>query len=251
MDLEYARKLLDRIPPTAQVVDVGGGASPFPRADVVLDARAFAERPVHREMPLSYPRRFSKESWHQLDLCERRPWPFPDKQFDYAVCSHLLEDVRDPIWICAELCRIAKSGYVEVPSRVLEQSRGVESPHYAGYCHHRWLVQRSGNGLEFRFKPHMLHSVPGAIVTRLSRNRMINPRHAIITLEWVDHFNFIEVLEFDEDRMIAELCSFAAEARRHPDLTVRSTRPKRSLYTRFRNRLLRVPVLFNRHAQSV
>ena len=47
-------------------------------------------------------------------------WPFPDKTFDFVVCSHLLEDVRDPITVCRELCRVGKAGYIETPSRIRE-----------------------------------------------------------------------------------------------------------------------------------
>lgn len=220
-------------------MDVGGGAAPFPRADCVLDALAFddagsgSDGNTHQTLGITP--RYNRERWIQLDMCDRAPWPFTDKAFDFAVCSHLLEDVRDPIWICSELCRIAKAGYIEVPSRVLEQSRGVEHPHYAGYGHHRWLISVEGNSLLFRHKPHVLHSVTDAIVANLSPGRRINPAHASISLEWSGHFQAQEVLEFNEHNTIAELCAFAGHARLLPDLTVGQpmplmTRIKRHVY---------------------
>jgi hypothetical protein len=136
------------------------------------------------------------------------------------VCSHLLEDVRDPIWVCSELSRVAKAGYIEVPSRVEEQSRGVEHPRYAGYLHHRWLVSRVGETLEFRHKPHALHAVNDAIVADLSPGTRINPKHAILALEWRGAIAASEVLEFNEEAIIDELCVFAAKARRLSELTV-------------------------------
>ena len=60
------------------------------------------------------------------------------------ICSHTLEDLRDPLWVCAELVRVAKAGYVEVPSRAAEQSRGWEHPRIAGLSHHRWLIEIDG-----------------------------------------------------------------------------------------------------------
>src|SRR5262249_54127295 len=54
-----------------------------------------------------------------LDVCGTR-WPFPDKYFDYSVCSHLLEDVRDPVAVLRELSRVARAGYIEAPSRARE-----------------------------------------------------------------------------------------------------------------------------------
>jgi hypothetical protein len=239
MDLENARRLLAEIPANATVVDVGGGAAPFPRADYVIDAlpmtAAEAGSNGNSHQVLGMTPRYNAERWIQLDLCEHRPWPFKDKFFDYAICSHLLEDVRDPIWICSELRRVAKAGYIEVPSRIEEQSKGVEHPCYAGYHHHRWLITRDGNGLQFRHKPHMLHTVNDAIVTRLSPGWRINPRHASIALSWNESFEASEILEFNEKTVIDELCDFAREARRLADLTVKVSMP---LTTRIKRHVL-------------
>ena len=92
----------------------------------------------------------------QRDICDREPWPFADGQFDFAVCSHTLEDVRDPVWVCAELQRVARAGYVEVPSRLEEQSYGFQGP-WVGWGHHHWLVDVRPGEIEFVFKHHVLH----------------------------------------------------------------------------------------------
>ena len=229
MDLGNARRLLSELPDRAVVLDVGGGAAPFPRADYVIDALPFesagagSHGNAHHAMCMTP--RYERERWIRIDLCERRPWPFGDKFFDYAICSHLLEDVRDPIWICSELRRVAKAGYIEVPSRIEEQSRGVEHPGYAGYHHHRWLITLENDALEFRHKPHVLHSLNDAIVTNLAPGWRINPRHASIALFWNESFRASEVLEFNEQAVIDELCCFARKAKRLPDLSVRVPMP--------------------------
>ncbi len=226
MDIENARRLLETIPVEAKVVDVGGGAAPFPRADYVIDAMPYeklgagSDGNIHEKLGIEP--RYSEDRWIQTDLCDRRPWPIADKAFDFAICSHLLEDIRDPIWVCSELRRISKAGYIESPSRVVEQSKGVENPRHAGYYHHRWLIKRNQKGLEFRHKPHVLHSVKDAIVTHLSPG----PAHQSAARHrnaWIGPTDFeaVEVLEFDEGKVISELCEFAAEARRLPDLTVK------------------------------
>jgi SAM-dependent methyltransferase len=208
------------------VADVGGGASPFSRADYVIDAVPFSSRGygsdgnIHQKLEQTAPR-YDESRWIQVDLCDHRPWPFPDKFFDFVNCSHLLEDVRDPIWICSEICRVGKAGYIETPSRIKDQSLGVENPRHAGYYHHRWLVSKNDQGgLDFRFKPHQLHGLNDAIVTRLPYWRKINPAHAIVWLEWQGSFSYREVLEFDEDKVVQELCDYAREARKITDLTV-------------------------------
>src|SRR5579862_8907000 len=236
MDFENAKRLLRTIPADAKVVDVGGGAAPFPRANYVIDAMPFekagtgSDGNIHQKLGIEP--RYSEERWIQTDLCDRRPWPIADRSFDFAICSHLLEDIRDPIWVCSELCRIAKAGYIEVPSRVVEQSKGVENPRHAGYYHHRWLVTRQQDRLEFRHKPHVLHSVKDAIVTCVGPGRRINPDHAIVTLDWSGHFEALEILEFDEQAVIRELCDFASKSQQLPNLTVKVPMPALQLVKR-------------------
>jgi len=225
MELQNARKILSTLPPEAVVLDVGGGASPFPRANYVIDAMPFSkigsgsDGNIHQK--LNEPIRYNADRWVQWDICDRQRWPFEDKQFDFAICSHVLEDIRDPIWVCSEIQRVSKAGYIEVPSRVVEQSKGVENPRHAGYYHHRWLITAGANRLEFRHKPAMLHSLNRAIVAKLWAGRRINPAHAIVPFFWDEPFEVVEVMEFDERRVMEELKQFARSARQLPALTER------------------------------
>jgi hypothetical protein len=141
------------------------------------------------------------------------------------------------VWVCSELGRIARAGYVETPSRLAEQSLGVEHPLYAGYHHHRWLVSLEDGFLVFRHKPHSLHVVRDAIVARLGPSRRLNPAHEQVSLRWTGELRCREELCFDEEEIRRELCAFAAKARGIPDLTVPSGRPltwvlKRRLFLR-------------------
>src|SRR5262245_2698480 len=149
MDRPSGERIFRELPGDAVVIDVGGGASPFARADYVIDALPYEERSKLGTHELGIEPRYSRERWVQFDMCARDAWPFEEKFFDFATCSHLLEDIRDPIWVCAELSRIAKAGYIELPSRITEQSLGVEHPSYTGYYHHRWLVSENDGELEF------------------------------------------------------------------------------------------------------
>lgn len=141
----------------AVVLDVGGWAKPFARADWVADLLPYATRGLYGEPVDPATERFSEATWVQLDLCDRDPWPFADGQFDFAVCSHTLEDLRDPVGVCRELNRVAKAGYVEVPSRAEEQTLGVHGS-WVGWSHHHWLcdVDPDAPSIEFLFKPHLL-----------------------------------------------------------------------------------------------
>lgn len=217
MDIDRAKRLLNEIAEESCVLDVGGGASPFPRADYVIDALPISEQGQgshdNAHKALGVRPRYSAQTWVQADLCGPARWPFPDKKFDFAVCSHVLEDVRDPIFVCSELIRVAKAGYVEVPSRIVEQSLGIEHPSYTGYYHHRWLISATETGLQFRHKPHSLHSRPDTIVARLKPGVRIRPSLTIVTLDWVDSFTFDEIFEFSEEQFHRELSEFAQSAR--------------------------------------
>jgi len=101
--------------------------------------------------------RFTSDTWIQRDICEKTPYPSQDKSIDLVICSHTLEDVRDPLWVCSEMIRIAKAGYVEVPSRRCESCRGLETG-ITGLSHHRWLIEVEGNGLRFLPKFHKINT---------------------------------------------------------------------------------------------
>ena len=67
--------------------------------------------------------------------------------------SHLLEDIRDPLFVCEQLIRVAKKGYIEVPSFYREVSKAKHSDTSSGYDHHRWIVEYTENfGLTFKAK---------------------------------------------------------------------------------------------------
>src|SRR5918999_1567202 len=85
------------------VLDVGGWAKPFPRADWVIDLMPYETRGLYDYEPDPARERFRTETWVQRDICDREPWPFAEDQFDFAVCSQTLEDIRDPVWVCSEM----------------------------------------------------------------------------------------------------------------------------------------------------
>ena len=142
-----------------RVLDVGGARQLSRHATHVIDVlpyqiahaawgRDCVERPIQ------------SENWVVSDICDRKPFPFPDKFFDFAISSHVLEDIRDPIHVCSEVSRVTKAGYVETPSPLVELTRGVDpgGRSWVGYYHHRWLVDVEDGGLVFLFKPHFLCS---------------------------------------------------------------------------------------------
>ena len=141
---------IDRLPEEGLLLDVGGWASPLARADWVIDLEPYETRGLYGKPPTE---RFTAQTWVEHDICT--PWPFEDGQFDFAVCSHTLEDIRDPVFACKELQRVAKAGYLEVPSRVEEHMTGVNGP-WPGWAHHRWVCDIRDGAITFVHKSHAI-----------------------------------------------------------------------------------------------
>jgi hypothetical protein len=181
-----AQRILELLAGDALVLDVGGAARPFPRADWVLDLLPYEARGQLGWQGDPDAERFGRDTWVQRDLCERAPWPFADRQFDFAICSHTLEDVRDPVWVCAELQRVAAAGYVEVPALREELTYGIQGP-WVGWGHHHWLVLVSDGGLEFVFKHHVINRadshLPAGATAGLDREELVQ------TLWWKGEFS--------------------------------------------------------------
>ena len=180
-------RLLERLGDSDLVLDVGGWAKPFARADWVLDLLPYDTRGLYGyEQGDRDEERFSADTWVVRDICAREPWPFADDQFDFAICSHTLEDVRDPVWVCQELQRVARAGYIEVPSRMQEQAPYIQGAH-AGWGHHHWLVDIGDGSIDFVFKHHVIHGdkrfqVPTKVATKLT------PEERVQTLWWEGGF---------------------------------------------------------------
>lgn len=179
--------MLTSLAEDALVLDVGGWARPFARADWVLDLLPYESRGLYGyEHGSRADERYSADTWVARDICAREPWPFENDQFEFAICSHTLEDVRDPVWVCQELQRVAAAGYIEVPSRLQEQAPYVQGRH-VGWGHHHWLVDIVDGGLEFVFKHHLIHGdrrfqVPPKVAAALTAEQRVQ------TLWWEGGF---------------------------------------------------------------
>jgi hypothetical protein len=154
------RTLLDDLPESALVLDVGGWAEPDPRADWVIDIGPYETRTWYAQLGRELDpvvERFDAQTWVQRDICDIEPWPFADDMFDFVICTQTLEDLRDPIRVSAEIARVGKAGYLETPSAATELTRGIESPLWCGWKHHRWLVEERAGEVVFLGKPHHVH----------------------------------------------------------------------------------------------
>lgn len=211
-------RLLAQLPGDALILDVGGWARLFARADWVIDLKPYETRGLYGyDQGSPAEERFTADTWVQRDICARAPWPFRDGQFDFAICSHTLEDVRDPVWVCAELQRVARAGYIETPSRLQEQSYGVQGP-WVGWGHHHWLVETTQDppSVEFVFKHHVLHGRRDLQVDRDAYARL-TPEQKVEVLWWRGAFDARErILDnaADADAWLGAVAATRGSARR-------------------------------------
>jgi len=238
------------IQPGHMVLDVGGGIKPLSRADYVLDFLSWEQRtgldPWLRDV---WPEpHFSKDTWVKWDICSRDPWPFKDKQFDFVLCKGTLEDLRDPVWVCREMIRVAKAGYLETPTRIIESMPGVERSRYCGYSHHHWLCEAVEGGIQFTFKHAQLHTysrfhvtvgpswgggkgdhhaleildgVSGLLTVMNRWFRRVNPKYETLGLHWTDSFVCRENVLVDKGDVEANFMAFKQRCEKIPDLWVR------------------------------
>jgi hypothetical protein len=207
------------------VLDVGGWVQPWARADWVLDVLPYATRGLYgydREAAAAT-ERFSAETWVERDACDREPWPFADGQFAFAVCGHTLEDLRDPVWVCAELQRVARAGYIEVPARLQEQTYGIHGP-WVGWAHHHWLCDVHEGGIDFVFKSRALEGREEFQVPRAAYDAL-TPEERVQELWWRGPFAARERVMVGADEIDPYLMSVVppAPARRRSLLRRRGT----------------------------
>lgn len=103
---------IKNIKPSFKVLEIGPGGSPYPRSDVFLE-KIFNDS-----------NEFKSQRGHQPELKTDKPvffytgekFPFKDKEFDYIICSHVLEHVENVDSFLSELVRVGKMGYLEYPT---------------------------------------------------------------------------------------------------------------------------------------
>tara|TARA_R100001082_G_scaffold86120_1_gene52700 strand:- start:4425 stop:5066 length:642 start_codon:yes stop_codon:yes gene_type:complete len=93
--------------PELNVVDLGcGAAGACPFADVLVDLYDHSSK-------------FEGKKFVVHDLNDT-PFPFGDNEFDFSFTSHILEHIKEPIPFLKEVVRISKSGYIEVPTALID-----------------------------------------------------------------------------------------------------------------------------------
>ena len=69
---------------------------------------------------VDYSSEFSKKNLKFIKIFPNQKLPFKDKEFDYVILSHVLEHVPNILEFIKEVERIAKAGYIELPTKLAD-----------------------------------------------------------------------------------------------------------------------------------
>lgn len=120
---------------TFKVIDVGASANSWSASiiDAIVDINpdSFSNPDIIR-----FKGDINKDDvWRDV-----KNWVNENGKFDFCICTHTLEDIRDPLFVCKQMNTIASSGYIAIPSKYKELYRFESGTSgYRGYIHHRWI----------------------------------------------------------------------------------------------------------------
>ena len=169
-----------------RVLEVGGGHNPHPRANVETDK--FTDSNYHRSADF-------KLLPQQQFVPAEGEIVFGDKEFDYVICCHVLEHAEDPHRFLQEQFRVAKRGYLEVPSLLGEVLAARES--------HRWILHEYKDVLyivdkqKIGFQPgtiNLMELVQDYLPKHSIGFKMLERTHAnimTVLIEWKDSFDYV------------------------------------------------------------
>jgi len=122
----HRRRIAVPVDADALVLDVGSGDKPHWRADVLLDRYLGAEHEGQRSGTAA-----ARTDRPVFDA-DAASMPFADGVFDWVVCSHVLEHVVDPAGVVAEMARVGRAGYIEVPEAA--SAKILDFPSHLWWC---------------------------------------------------------------------------------------------------------------------
>ncbi len=195
----------------AKILDIGGWFAPCSQATAMVDIMPFET--MNRSAAYGFSdMKIEKKNYHQVDISSIDRLPFADKEFDFVICRHTLEDIMNPIKVCEEMIRVAKAGYIETPSRIYESTKGVERPSWCGHYHHRWFVEVFDNEIIFPVKPHNLHFRRQFYFRRYPWQKFLKTYQNVF-LEWEGSFSFKERVIIDLEEVKKDLSDFKKKQR--------------------------------------
>tara|TARA_A100001201_G_C4044867_1_gene187851 strand:+ start:198 stop:914 length:717 start_codon:yes stop_codon:yes gene_type:complete len=129
-DYGHVIQHLESLPNTARIIDIGGGYNPWCKRFVTHYVDLYDIEGAHTFKGNVNMHYVWEEIVNYLD----------GEKFDYAICTHMLEDVANPEMTLRFLPQIAKAGFISMPSKYTELTPNLHN--IRGSIHHRWIYNK-------------------------------------------------------------------------------------------------------------
>jgi len=148
-----------------RVIDIGGSADGWSSSlcNIIVDIVPSADA----------------SKFVNVDICREAEWQKLLNivnvygKFDYAICTHTLEDIYNPFTSLEFLPKIAHRGIITMPSIYQELSR-CENIDWLGYIHHRYIFDQTENGEMIVIpKLNFLESIVQSPVSTYNRSEIV------------------------------------------------------------------------------
>lgn len=189
-------EIIKNIKPTDHVLEIGPGGTPHPRSDVLLEKRFDEPNEAERQRGFAPP--LVDKYKGKTVYYDGGRFPFQDKEFDYVICSHVLEHVEEVDFYLSEITRVGNKGYLEYPTIYYEYIYNF--PEHKTLLFQRdnvlyWML-KSESGL-YSFMPvHILfyQSLKSGYVELIE----ILKKWMFQGFEWTDEITFKKATSMDE-----------------------------------------------------
>ncbi len=166
--------------PSWNILDIGCGYNANKFASVICDVQ---------DLSNYYPdKKFTK-------LFEKK-LPFNDNEFDFVIASHVMEHVEDVEFFIKELDRIAKKGYIELPTK-LEDNLVFENKK-----DHLWHMDFDDVENNLLITKKIQYFEPLLTVSTAKKLNVIFRKSLVLELFWEDKIDYkitkIEEKNFDK-----------------------------------------------------
>mgnify|MGYP001311494630 FL=1 len=164
---KYIDNQLDQNP-SWNILDIGCGYTAHKKANVICDVQDLSEFYKGRD--------FVK--------LKDKTLPFKDKEFDFAITSHVIEHVEDVNFFIKELQRISKKGYIELPT-ILEDNLVFENKN-----DHLWHMEFDDVNHQLLIRKRIQYLEPVLTVSVAKKLAQYFRQSLILELFWENSIEF-------------------------------------------------------------
>ncbi len=118
----FPEKIIN-VKPGDRILEIGPGSTPYHLSDVLLEMDF--EDKAEYEKQFGHAEKLVTDK--QLVFYKGDIFPFKDNEFDYVICSHVLEHVPDVPKFLSEVFRVAPKGYFEFPLMYYEYLYNIDA----------------------------------------------------------------------------------------------------------------------------